>query len=400
MAEPIPLNAWKARLQKAENGNVKRNLTNLMHHLRNISGLGKEFRYNELIGCVEWQQRALQDIDLIDIRLRIEAEYYTPTDKDLPLAIERLAHDNPFNPVADYLNGVKWDGTARIDRWLNVVFGAQEAEVTKAFGAMFMISAVARAMNPGSKVDTMLILEGEQGIKKSSAVAALFGQEYLLNGLRTFHGDEAGIAVQGRWAIDLGELSSMRKADVRDVKHFVALEVDNFRPKYGRATVNRPRRCVFIGSTNEQGYLRDPTGGRRFWPVACKRVDLALLFQHRDQLWAEAVHRFRAGEQWWIDKGTELERLAAGLQAERYSEDVWAATIEDFLDQPITKLRGCVLVTEILTDIGVTKQFQTRDQEMRVAEHLTFLGWRKKRTERHGTNRNWWFPPDQAEPEK
>lgn len=392
----IPFPDWKARLQQGERG-PKKNLTNLMLHLRGIDGLGNLLRYNELTGTVEWREQPLRDVDMIDIRLRIERENYQPTDKDMPLAIQRVAEDKPYNPVTDYLNSVKWDHKPRIDRWLHKVFGAADTDIVRAFGSMFLISAVARALRPGCKVDTMLILEGEQGIKKSSAVSALFGREFMLNGLRTFHGDEAGIAVQGRWAIDLGELSSMRKADVRDVKHFIALEIDNYRPKYGRNTVNRPRRCVFIGSTNEQGYLRDPSGGRRFWPVACRFVDLSLLQTARDQLWAEAVARFLDGEQWWIDKGTELERLAAAAQAERYTEDIWSADIERYLDSPEVRLRGCVLTSEILHAIGISTVHRDASSEMRVTDHLTFLGWRKKRTERHGLNRNWWFPPGQIE---
>lgn len=392
VATVTPLHAWKAQLQQGERG-PKKNLTNLMLHLRHLDGLGKQFRYNELTGVVEWKGEQLRDTDMIDIRLRIEAENYQPTDRDLPVAIERVAQDNPYNPVNEYLNGLRWDSKPRIDKWLSAVFGAADTDIVRAFGSMFLISAVARAQRAGCKVDTMLILEGEQGIKKSSAVSALFGREFILNGLRTFHGDEAGIAVQGRWAIDLGELSSMRKADVRDVKHFVALEIDNYRPKYGRSTVNRPRRCVFIGSTNEQGYLRDPTGGRRFWPVPCSHVDLSLLNEHRDQIWAEAVHRFHAGEQWWIDKGTDLDRMANDLQEERYAEDIWSSAIERFLESPETAVRGCVLASEVLAAIGVSTAFQTRDAEMRITEHLTFLKWRKHRTERFGLNRNWWFPP-------
>jgi len=392
MAELFELNAWKHQLQQGDRG-PKRNLTNLMLHLRNLPGMGGQFRLNDLSGAVEWKGVELTDSSYIDVRLQLEAAGYQPTDKDLPGAIMRLAEDNRYNPVADYLNALRWDGKARIDRWLQHVFGVDDTALHRAFGSMFLISAAARALRPGVKVDTMLILEGEQGIKKSSAVTALFGEEFVLNGLRVFHGQEAGLSLQGRWAVDMGELGGMGKADVRDVKHFLALTTDNFRPLWGKHFVNRARRIVFIGSTNEQGYLKDATGARRFWPIACRKVDLDLLRERRDQLWAEAVQRLSAGESWWIDKGSALDHEAAVIQAERYNETVWAPAIGRYLEQPDTRMRGCVTAADVLSGIGITTDRQTRDAEMTVTGHLTFLGWRKKRCLRHGQNLNWWFPP-------
>jgi predicted P-loop ATPase len=393
MAEVYELNAWRHQLQQGERG-PKKNLTNLMLHLRHLPGLGAQFRFNELSGNVEWKGQPLTDTSYVDVRLQIEAANYQPTDKDLPNAIMRVAEDSSYNPVADYLTRLTWDGKPRAERWLQRVFGVADTELHRAFGSMFLISAVARALRPGCKVDTMLILEGEQGIKKSSAVAALFGEEYVLNGLRVFHGQEAGLSVQGRWAVDMGELGGMGKADVRDVKHFLSLTMDNYRPLFGKHFVNRPRRVVFIGSTNEQGYLKDPTGARRFWPVACNKVDLPLLRAIRDQLWAEAVQLLNAGKPWWIEKGSVLDGEAAVAQAERYSEDVWGPAIERFLTSPETVMRGCVTAAEVLTGIGIATHQQSRDAEMRVTGHLVHLGWRKRRCMRHGLNLNWWFEPE------
>lgn len=391
MAEVYELNAWKHQLQQGEKG-PKRNLTNLMMHLRNLPGMGSQFRLNELSGNVEWKGRELTDTSYIDVRLQIEAANYQPTEKDLPTAIMRIAEEHAYNPVAEYLNGLQWDGTPRLNQWLQRVFGVADNELHQAFGRMFLISAVARALNPGCKADTMLILEGPQGLKKSTAVQVLFGAEYVLNGLRAFHGQEAGIAMQGRWAVDLGELSGMRTADMRDVKHFLTIEVDNYRPLFGRSTVNRPRRVVFIGSTNEYNYLTDPSGARRFWPVPCKTVDIKLLREKRDQLWAEAVQLYSAGEQWWIDRDSQLWDLAEAAQTERYSESVFAPAIEKFLNQPESRLRVCVTAAEILTGIGVTAA-QHKSLESDVTSHLTTIKWRKKRCLRHGLNVNWWFPP-------
>jgi predicted P-loop ATPase len=390
-AEVFELNAWKHQLQQGERG-VKRNLTNLMLHLQNLPSMGKQFRFNDLTGDVEWRGEVLTDSSYIDVRLQIEAAGYQPTEKDLPAAIVRIAEDNRYNPVADYLNSLKWDGKRRIDTWLQKVFGVDNTALNQAFSAMFLISAVARALVPGIKVDTMLILEGVQGLKKSTAIQTLFGKDYVLNGLRVFHGQEAGIAVQGRWAVDLGELSGFSPTNVRDVKHFLSLEIDNYRPMWGRAVVNRPRRVVFTGSTNEYDYLRDPTGARRFWGVACRKVDIELLRSMRDQLWAEAVMRYSAGDQWWIERDSPLWHEANVAQSERYAESVFAPAIEKYLNQPETRLRGCILVGEILSGIGIGID-KHKQNEAEITNHLTHAGWRKKRCMRHGLNLNWWFPP-------
>lgn len=391
MAELYELNAWKQTLQMGDRG-PKRNLTNLMLHLRNLPTMGKQFRFNELTGNVEWQGREMTDSSYIDIRLQIEAAGYQPTDKDLPGAIVRLAEDNSYNPVSEYLNSLKWDGTPRIDVWLQKIFGVANTPLNQAFGRMFLISAVARALNPGSKVDTMLILEGPQGLKKSTAIQVLFGREYVLNGLRVFHGQEAGLSVQGRWAVDLGELGGFSNANVRDVKHFLSMEIDNYRPLWGKSFINRPRRVVFTGSTNEFDYMRDPTGARRFWGVPCKRVDIETLRRTRDQLWAEAVTRYSAGEPWWIERESDLWNDAVDAQAERYAESVFAPAIEKYLAEPTTRMRGCVLVGEILSGMGITID-KHKQNEGEVTNHLTHAGWRKKRCMRHGLNLNWWFPP-------
>lgn len=395
MADVIDLNAWRHNLQMGDKG-PKRNLTNLMVHLRFLPGLGKQFRFNDLSGNIEWKGRDLRDTDYIDIRMMIEAAGFEPKAQDVPLAVLRVAEESTFNPVADYLESLRWDGKRRADVWLPTIFDADDTPINRAFGRMFLISAVARALSPGAKVDTMLILEGEQGIRKSSAVAALFGDEFVMNGLPGFKGQEAALALQGKWAVDLGELGGFSKTDIRTVKNFLTLTMDDYRPLWGRHFVKRPRRVVFIGSTNEQDYLRDPTGARRFWPVHCRSVDLEKLKANRDQLWAEAVHLYAAGERWWIDKGTDLDKAAMDIQAERYQDDAWAPDIDNFLASAEVMMRGCVTASEVLRKLGVQVERRDASTEMRVTNHLTQRGWEKVRCMRHGLNVNWWFPPGQA----
>lgn len=395
MAEVHELNAWRHRLQMGERG-PKKNLTNLMVHLRFLPGLGDQFRFNDLSGNIEWKGRDLRDTDYVDIRVQIEAAQFEPKAQDVPMAVLRVAEDNRFNPVADYLNGLTWDGRKRVNTWLQSIFDADDTDVIRAFGRMFLVSAVARALNPGVKVDTMLILEGEQGIRKSSAVSTLFGDDFVMNGLPGFKGQEAALALQGKWAVDLGELGGFGKTDIRTIKNFLTLTMDDYRPLWGRHFIKRPRRIVFIGSTNEQDYLKDPTGARRFWPVFCRSVDIDKLRTVRDQLWAEAVQLYSAGEKWWIDKGTDLDAAATEIQAERYQDDAWAPDIDWFLASPETAMRVCVTASEVLRHLKVQVERRDASTEMRVTNHLTQRGWEKVRCMRHGLNVNWWFPPGQA----
>jgi|LULG01.1.fsa_nt_gb putative DNA primase/helicase len=388
------LNAWRHNLDMGEKG-PKKNLTNLMLHLKSLRGLGDELKFNELTGNIEWKGRDLRDTDYVDIRIIIEQAGFDPKAQDVPIAVLRTAEYSAYNPVQDYLNGLQWDGVKRCSVWLHSVFDADNNLINSAFGKMFLIGAVARALDPGAKMDTMLILEGEQGIRKSSAVAALFGADYVMNGLPGFKGQEAALALQGKWAVDLGELAGFGKTDIRTIKNYLTLTIDNYRPLWAKHYINRPRRVVFVGSTNEHAYLDDPTGARRFWPVACRTVHLEKLIAIRDQLWAEAVQLYRDGEPWWIDRGSELDALANEQQADRFQEDPWAPDIDSYLQSPDVKYRVCVTAAEILKWLNVPVDRRDARSESRVTKHLTYRGWGRVRCMRHGLNVNWWFPADQ-----
>lgn len=367
----IPFPDWQAQLKRAEGGALKKCLSNVMIYVRNLPGLGKQIRFNELTAKVEWKGEPLTDEDLVDIRLMIEAQGYVPPENDVRAAVNRLAKDNAYNPIADYLTALRWDNQPRIDMWLIDLFGAPDHELIRAFGSKFLIAAVARALRPGCKVDTMLVLEGAQGIKKTTAVATLFGKKYMRSGMKSFHGDDAAIAIQGRWVVEVGELAALSRTDDREAKDFLSEEVDSFRPKYGRNVIDRPRRCVFVGTTNEKEYLKDPTGGRRYWPVPCESIDIEALAAIKDQLWAEAVHRFNAGEKWWLEG--ELETEAKKVQADRFDEDVWASAIDKWLGT-----RTFVTVPEVLSEaLKITVDKHDKRAQMRVAGHLQRIGWKR-----------------------
>lgn len=392
MAEKVvSLQAWKGRIDQGPRG-AKKTVRNLLLHLQNVAGLGGSIRFNEFTGRAEWRNRPLADEDTIEIRMMIEDAGYEPKDGDVYPVIIRHAMDNKYDPVRDYLDGLKWDGEARIDTWLIEYMGAPDHDILRVFSAKFLIGAVARIYEPGCQMDNMLVFEGRQGAGKTTAVGALFGREYMISSINDFKSKEASIALQGRWVAEIAELAALKKTDITDVKKFITETVDQYRPVHGKNTIDRPRRCVFVGTTNERHYLKDATGNRRFWPVPCGTVKADQLAIDRDQLWAEAVHRFRAREPWWLTE-TEHVTKAETIQGDRAEQDPWGEIIDGFLDDVVNRSLEFVTCAGILTKaIGVTKDRLERRDEMRVAAHLVKRGWtHARRAPRQDAKRVWGY---------
>ncbi len=222
-----------------------------------------------------------------------------------------------FHPVREYLNGLAWDGEPRLQVWLAEYLNASgDPAYQAAVGSRWMIGAVARVMEPGCKVDNMLVLEGRQGLRKSSAAAALAVRDsWFVDDLPDLGDKEAKIQLRGKWIIEVAELATVRKSQIEATKRFLAARVDTYRCVYGLRTADHTRQCVFLGTTNDKEYLRDPTGNRRYWPVKCGQINLTALERDRDQLWAEAVVEYNAGAQWYLMD--QEEELARGEQARR-----------------------------------------------------------------------------------
>lgn len=387
----IPLNAWKGKIEQGRSG-PKKNLRNLMLHLQNVPGLGKGIKFNEFTGRVEWKGVPLQDEDIIDIRLMIEDSGFEPVTSDVLPAVIRHAHDNRFDPVREYLDALEWDKRPRINRWLQEYMGAPDHEILEVFGSKFLIGAVARIYDPGCQMDNMLVFEGKQGAGKTTAVSALFGRDYMISSISDFKSKEASIALQGRWCAEIAELAALKKTDITDVKKFITETIDQYRPVHGKNTIDRPRRCVFVGTTNERQYLKDATGNRRFWPVPCAAVKVAQIAQDRDQLWAEAVVRYRQSEKWWIEDIAQLAQAEA-IQSDRTTQDPWAEIIDAWLDAPENLGMEFVTVARILKEaIKMDVPRFSKYDEMRVAEHLDRRGWEHaRRTPAPGQKRTWGY---------
>jgi hypothetical protein len=303
--------------------------------------------------------------------------------RDIQGAVEIVASDHSFHPVRDYLDGLQWDGIGRLDEWLTLYLGAAQTDLNRAIGSRWMISGAARAYEPGSKADHVLILEGRQGQGKSSAFRVLGGPFYS-DDMPDLSTKDASLSANAAWVIELAELDSMAKAEVSRIKAFISRQVDKFRPPYGRTVVEVPRSSVFCGSVNPGSkYLKDESGGRRFWPVACGNIlNLAALERDRDQLWAEAVHRYKKGEKWWLTEQDLIDAVTEEQEA-RYRKDEW----EDLIATWLQNLAD-TSIAEILTSV-IKKEpaFWTHSDSIRVGTILTRLDWESFKP--HGQRRRY-----------
>ena len=304
-------------------------------------------------------------------------------------AAQLVGQANGFHPVRDYLDSCVWDGVDRCESLFARYFGATgNAEYLAAVSVRWLISAVARIYEPGCKVDTLPILEGAQGLRKSSAVRALGGEWFSDTGLPIGEKD-AFEQLKGRWIIELAELDSLSKAEVSATKAFISGQVDTYRAAYARRAVAVRRSCVFVGSVNPDGigYLKDATGNRRFWPVECGEIDLEAIAADRDQIWAEAKVRYRAAQKWWMDT-EELEALCKEVQEDRFQCDEW----ETVISQWATRNRGEKTIADIaVSALGMNAKDINRGVQTRIGSVLKRLKIRKvnKEETRNGKRVQW-----------
>lgn len=323
------------KLEQTKDGPVRRayyGAHNISRVLSDHPDWRDRLKLNVFKEQLELDEKPLADEDLVDIAEAVRSFLAWETEPNLDLVLKgalRAARDHAYNPLQDYLSGLEWDGTKRLDTWL-VRAGCEDAEVTRLVGRKWPISAVARALRPGCKVDTVLILEGPQGKKKSTLLSALAGgPEYFLD--TSVNLDKDGMqAMHGSWITEIAELSTFQKAEQEKTKQFIAGGDLIFRPPYARMTRRFPRHFVLTGSTNDQEYFTDQTGNRRYWPVrVTDKLDVAWVLENRDQLLAEAVAAFKADEPWWFD---EQPKALTEAQAARTAEDPLRGKVLEFIE--------------------------------------------------------------------
>ena len=247
---------------------------------------------------------------------------------------------------------------------------------------MWLISAVARAIKPGCDVQTVLVLEGPQGARKSKALKILFGAENVLDSLADIGTKDAAQQLTSAWCVELAELDHLSRADKNTVKRWISVPVDTYRPFYGRRQARFPRPSIFVATHNPSslGWQSDETGGRRWWPVAVTSVDTDALTADRDQIWAEAVHRYMAGERHWFDDDADEDaaRQARQEQDDRRTVDAWEDVVSDWLR---STLSAQVTTGEILSGaIGVSKDKWDRTAQTRIGAIMSRMDeWEKIR---------------------
>lgn len=269
------------------------------------------------------------------------------TDRDLHAAIDIVARQQPFHPIREYLEAHKWDGVSRVDRLFIDHLGAPDNPYSREIATLMMIAAVARVYEPGHKFDFAVIIEGIQGKRKSTFIQAL-GRNWFAELDGDFHDTKQMVELmQGAWIMEIPELSGFNRADVRAIKAFISRQHDRARLAYARRAGEFPRQCIFIGSTNDREYLKDDTGGRRFWPVYCTvgTINVDRLVEDVDQLWAEALHLYRemrriqpGGTLPLYVRNPEAQVIARDMQETRRVEsadDGLVGAIADWLGKPI-----------------------------------------------------------------
>lgn len=339
---------WMKQLKLDTKGTYLSTAQNINLIMQNDRFMKDAFRYNEfdarryLFNTVPWRYvtspEPERNVDYSGVRNYIECMYGISAQSKIEDSLTLEAERNSYHPIREYLTGQQWDGLPRIDTLLIEYFGARDNIYTREAMRVWLIGAIARVMEPGVKFDYVLVLvDPEQGIGKSSFFRML-GKEWFSDTFTTVNGVQAFEQLQGAWIIEMAELAGLRKQEVEPVKHFIGKQRDQYRAAYGRTVEVRLRQCVFGGTTNRQEFLQDPSGDRRFMPIDVRRDyitrNVMTEFESEiDQVWAEAMHLYLAGEKLVLSKAAD--RIAFEEQVSHRESDGRAGLIIEFLDQKL-----------------------------------------------------------------
>jgi predicted P-loop ATPase len=381
--------SWWDKLRR-DNGRVIPDLANVLIALREDQALAFAMAFNEMrqrsIAMTEWPRAAralagekppheIGDDDITRLQEWLQHMGLPRIGREIvSQAVEAFARERRVHPIRDWLNALESDGGDLRQNWLSVCLGVPDDPYHRAIGKMFLTSMVARIFEPGCKCDYMIVLEGPQGEEKSRFCRALAGgDEYFSEHLPRIDSDAIRLSMhlRGKWLIEVSELSAFLKADPEAMKHFVSQQNEQYTPKYGRSEVREPRQCVFIGTTNEDEYIRDVTGGRRYWPIKVRFVNVDRLERMRSQLFAETVLAYRANEAWWPDRTFEKEHITP-VQDARQWEDALTERVAEIIES----------LSEVsLGHLGMRLGFDNTKFDMtsqkRVAAILRKAGWRR-----------------------
>lgn len=381
--------AWMAELGRNKEGRLLRSFRNVCTILQHDDAYAAALRFDEMNSTVFLRAEEMRDSGISAIRLDLDERYgIAPSEADAVRAVQYVAERNRFHPVRTYLQGLVWDGTARLEqvaeRILNVRSeSAGDAALLASLVRRWFISLVARPLKPGIKVDSVLILVGRQGCGKSSFFRTL-GRQWFSDTEMAL--DKDGLMqLGGSWLYEWGELENMfgRNTTSR-IKQFITSDRDKFRPPFGRAPITVLRTSIIVGTTNLDSFLHDATGSRRFWVVPVAAVNLALAREWREQLLAEAVVAFRTGEQHWLTD--DEERARQEFVAQFNETDPWEEPVLRYAEQ-----QPHVRIPDVLHDVlNIALERQARREEQRVAAILRRAGWEPAQRRIKGNKQRLW----------
>jgi len=358
--DPWDDSKWLSKLTLANDTFPKKTFRNLCIVLRYDPEFCKLFRFNSMSHEVEltgkWETKiglgkegaevvrkigasgfeSLSDHHISAIRNKLERRWGRDWSAGtLHDAVKLVARDDTYHPIVEILDGLSWDGVERLETWLTDYCDVEDSKYTRQVSRKVLISAVARAREPGCKCDYMLMLLGEQETGKSAVCRILALQDRFFTELRTVDPKIAAENIGGIWIVEMPELEALNKSDTNSFKAFLTVQTDRFRPAYGRTVESRPRTSIVIGTSNEGEVLKDPTGGRRFWPVATGTINFQGLKLVVEQLYAEADLAYMIGENLWLEGDAKI--AAKEVQEENRQGDPWEESIRIWLEKPIPK---------------------------------------------------------------
>ncbi len=378
---------WMSRTVVGDSGKPLNNLSNVLFALRAAPQLHGAIGFDEMsgqiivlrplpaMGPVLPANRPIDDAHVVCITEWLQSKGLGGTTvKTVNEAVLLVARENSFHPVKRYLTGLTWDRRQRVGRWLHEYLGAKDTPYNRAVGRFWMVSAIARIMEPGCKADHMLVLEGPQGARKSTAVSILGGEWFSDHLPDDLKGKDASIALRGNWIIEIAEMHAMTKADASALKAWITRRTEKYRPPFARYSVEEPRQSVLIGTINPtaNGYLQDPTGARRFWPVQVGLIGIEHLKADRDQIWAEAYYLYQNGVEWWPDAMFE-KNIVAPEQSDRQETDPWAEPILQYL----VGVTETTLMPIAINALNLDFARIDRGTQIRIVDVLTRDGWKR-----------------------
>lgn len=336
---------WKAELEYTKSGKLLCNIANIILILENDPALAGHIVHDLFTGMdsakdgLPWNKNANQWTDTDDANLRVWLEkHYDITGKEkIADALTAVLTRHSYHPIRDYLSGLTWDGVPRLDRIIIDYMGAEDSELNRAMSRKHFVAAVARVFNPGCKYDYCLIMSGAEGIGKSTLLRVMGGR-WFNDSITTLEGKEGMEQLRRAWVVELGELSSIKRSDVEQVKAHLSKQVDIYRAAYARRVLEHPRQCVFCGTTNEALFLKGDTGNRRFWviPVVAElrkyRDWSEAIRRDRDQLWAEAVHYYKQGEPLYLSEELEAQAKQRQQDFNDDNDDPIVAMLDKYLN--------------------------------------------------------------------